>query len=695
MFNPRKYFKDENQACLGSYRKALSRIKRIHRETAKDPRRKDLGEYYKFFHFTSGLILEAAEKEKTLGAKHFSALSLEELGEENRRFFQSLRPENYESSYANPAHCVKVFGEGFGQLLSFFYMRYSGYHYFAFLHMIFMMEKYNRAFIEVFEQIKNTPLDRLALKQVITAVDYRVSSHDMIVQIKMGFDPSFRFYRDVLEKSDLSDFRYLYRYGRHISRYEHMTAKFLLAYPATKIRRLARLIVQAYIDSFRRDNKDLSKKSTVLVMYTIGQEPIARQLVKELKKKKMQVMVARPGTSRLNEQFDYDHRFDDSLHMDINYISAMEKAYYEASESRNQLLRNFSGVIALEKFGEPPFIPQNKPECLKYDQAQQALLQDFMTKMTAIRESYSPSKETSFTAITFPSPEIGPGFERIFEDILEINMLDAKRHERIQQTIIDTLDRAESVWIKGKGSNRTDILVKLECLDDPKSQTNFVNCGANVNIPLGEVYTSPKLAGTNGTLHFEEAFLNDLLFRDLVLEFRDGYISSFSSSNFADEAENKKYIEENLLHPHKTLPMGEFAIGTNTMAYVLAKKHGIMKVLPMLILEKTGPHFAIGDTCFAREEDKAVYNPDGKEIVARDNEKTRLRCQDQNQAYTHAHTDITLAYESIEHLAAVFPDGLREDIIRDGRFVLKGTGALNKPFNAVKATSAGTPADGR
>ena len=41
--------------------------------------------------------------------------------------------------------------------------------------------------------------------------------------------------------------------------------------------------------------------------------------------------------------------------------------------------------------------------------------------------------------------------------------------------------------------------------------------------------------------------------------------------------------------------------------------------MPILIAEKMGPHFAVGDTCYSWQEDTPVYNPDGKEIIARDN----------------------------------------------------------------------------
>ena len=122
---------------------------------------------------------------------------------------------------------------------------------------------------------------------------------------------------------------------------------------------------------------------------------------------------------------------------------------------------------------------------------------------------------------------------------------------------------------------------------------------ADVNIPVGEVFTSPKLTGTNGKLHVTKVYLNELQYQNLELVFTDGKITEYSCTNFDSEEENKKYIRENILYHHPTLPMGEFAIGTNTTAYRVAREYGIEAKLPILIAEKTGPHFAVGDTCYS------------------------------------------------------------------------------------------------
>ena len=76
---------------------------------------------------------------------------------------------------------------------------------------------------------------------------------------------------------------------------------------------------------------------------------------------------------------------------------------------------------------------------------------------------------------------------------------------------------------------------------------------ADVNIPLGEVFTSPVLAGTGGMLHVSKVYLNGLQFCDLKLVFDCGQVIDYSCSNFETEEENRKYIEDNILFHHPNL----------------------------------------------------------------------------------------------------------------------------------------------
>ena len=293
---------------------------------------------------------------------------------------------------------------------------------------------------------------------------------------------------------------------------------------------------------------------------------------------------------------------------------------------------------------------------------------------------YVPEEETSFTIIAFPRPEIGEPYGEIFKEIIRINTLDYEVYKDLQQKLIDVLDQADYVEIKGKDGNVTDLRVKLHPLSNPETETNFENCVADVNIPLGEVFTSPKLMGTDGLLNVKSVYIGDFQFKNLKLWFENGMVKDYSCDNMEDKGQSRKLVRQVIMKNHESLPIGEFAIGTNTTAYAMGRKYGIVDRLPILIVEKMGPHFAVGDTCYSWAEDFPMYNPDGKEMVARENEVSALRRENVSAAYFSCHTDITIPYDELESIAACLKEGERKEIIRDGRFVLPGLETLNVPL---------------
>ena len=110
----------------------------------------------------------------------------------------------------------------------------------------------------------------------------------------------------------------------------------------------------------------------------------------------------------------------------------------------------------------------------------------------------------------------------------------------------------------------------------------------------------------------------------------------------------------------------------------MARKFQIADKMPILIAEKTVPHFAFGDTCYSYEEDLRVYNPDGKEIIARENEVSAKRKTDLSKAYFNCHTDVTIPYEELGEIRVRNLDGSETVLLKDGRFVLPGTEVLNE-----------------
>ena len=340
----------------------------------------------------------------------------------------------------------------------------------------------------------------------------------------------------------------------------------------------------------------------------------------------------------------------------------------------------------IEVFGAAPFSPQDSPCAPRFNDAQKKLRTDFEIRSADLYSEAVIAKDRSFTVIDFPLPSISgtrEGFEEIFDSILSINTLDNALFQKIQGKMVDALSAASHIEVRGGNGNRTALTVRLQQPADPDTEASFENCTADVNIPVGEVFTTPVLEGTDGVLHVTGVYLEGLYFKDLALTFKDGRVVDYSCGNFDNETACRSYIEENILFHHKNLPMGECAIGTNTTAFAAAVRYGISDRLPILIAEKTGPHFAVGDTCYCRDEELHVYNPDGKEIIAKDNSVSILRKTDPEKAYFGCHTDITIPYDELASYVAVRPDGVRIPIIENGRFVLEGTQILNKPLDEL------------
>ncbi|HIY00445.1 MAG TPA: aminopeptidase [Candidatus Blautia faecipullorum] len=667
------------------YSLAKERIAEICREeTVKEP-------YGDFFRKTAEFLKKTAE----ILEREREDLTLSQYEEENRELYKELFPENYETCYGNPSYAEKTLGE-YGKAFTFLFAELRGAVAYAYEKKWWDYLVGAELFLEIHSAFgqEETP----SVKTVLGILRSYVNDYcqDMMEQrIAEGVDPELDFALRIIMDSDLEDLRYLYRYGEFVSENERGVAEFLNSLPQSEIDSMARTYTEGYRIGFINGRKDITKKKTVNIRYSLGFERMVRAAVLQFREMGLRPViyrhathaVNRRGSSRVgftggivNPQYDYDHRQDSALFLDSDFVKRKLRSMQTAYENYKDLADVHGGPACIETFGEEPFSPKAKPEAWTLTEAQQKLQVELDNESGQIVNRYIKGDERSFTIIAYPVPEIGKDFPEIFREIVKINTLDYKLYERIQQTIIETLDSCQWVEIKGRDGNETDLIIHLHTLEDAAKQTNFENCVADVNIPVGEVFTSPELAGTGGILHVKKVYLNGLQFKDLKLVFDCGQVIDYSCSNFESEEENRAYIEDNILFHHQKLPMGEFAIGTNTTAYVAAEKYGIAEKLPILIAEKMGPHFAVGDTCYSWAEDTPVFNPDGREIIARDNEISILRKEDISLAYYGCHTDITIPYEELGSIRVIDEEGEGTSIIENGRFVLPGTEELNRPF---------------
>ncbi|MBT9699215.1 leucyl aminopeptidase [Eubacterium ventriosum] len=662
------------------YEIATSRIREIiNEDTVSEP-------FKSFFCKASEFICKIDDLNSIIKSGEINDFSLDRLKELNKSLFEEIYSENYEESFANPEYAVKTLGEEYGKILCYIYTKNRGMIRNVYMgrleEVVLQMELFTQIY-NYFEDVEQLEYDNV----YETVYSYEKDNTEIFtdLMIEDRINPDNKFAVDIVMNSDLNDLRYLYKYGEHVGFNELKMAEFLNSLSQEEIDRLAKVYTEGYRIGFINTGKDISKKGTVDIRYSLGFERIIRSAIFNFKKMGLEPVIYQVGytTTSPNRQYAYDHRYDDALYLDKAYIKRKLEVSRHAYESRKQLAGKMAGPAVIEIFGETPFEPENKKQAYALSEEQQKLKSEYITEYQTMVQEYIKGDERSFTIIAFPIPEFGDDFEQMFKETVKINTLDSEIYGKVQQNIIDALDQAEYVKVLGKGDNKTNMKVQMHDLKNPLKETNFENCLADVNIPLGEVFTSPKLKGTEGILHVSQVYLNDLKYNDLQITFEDGKIKDYTCKNFDTEEENKKFIKQNVMFNHKTLPIGEFAIGTNTTAYRVAKKYHVVYKLPILIVEKMGPHFAVGDTCYSFEEDIKTYNPDGKEIVARENEVSALRKTDIKKAYFGCHTDITMPYDELGEITAVRKDGSEITIIKDGRFVLEGTELLNEPLEEI------------
>ncbi|HJB01183.1 MAG TPA: aminopeptidase [Candidatus Mediterraneibacter merdavium] len=687
--------RERNEQYTQRHELAVGRLRGIVSEETVSER------YRIYFQDVSLFLLELENVRRKIASGEWDRYSTEEMHSLNEILYSDIAGGRYEKSYANPAFAAENFGLEMGRLLSLLYAEMRAGIPYAFENRKDYLTILFELFIEVYNCFEQTYEDREEpqAKAIRDALYWYASDYcDVFLadRIMEQIDPEMTsFAADIIEGADLDNDRYLYRFGEYITENELGTARHLRSLPEETLRKMADVYTEGYRIGFINTGKDLSKKSVVNIRYTLGFEKVIRIAVENFRKMGLRPVIYRAASSVVtkrehhkigymggvaNWQYEYDHRQDQALFMDKRYIERRLEVMRTVYEQHRELAAQFAGPAVMETFGEKPFSPKPVSEAPSYSKEQRELALQYDSRFGQLTNEFIKGEERSFTIVAYPVPEIGEQYSEIFDEVIKINTLDAKLYEKVQQTMIDALDQGEYVHVKGKNGNRTDIRVQLFPLSDPRKETKFENCVADVNIPVGEVFTSPLLEGTDGVLHVSRVYLEGLQYEDLEIAFKDGRITDYRCGNFADETEGRRYIYDNVLKNHETLPLGEFAIGTNTTAYMAGRKYHIEDKLPILIAEKTGPHFAVGDTCYSWSEDIRVYNPNGKEIVAKDNSISRGRKEDVSKAYFHCHTDITIPYEELEEISVVTKDGKHIILLKDGRFVLPGTEVLNVPL---------------
>ncbi len=690
-----------------------------------------------YFAYGARLLVMLLDEYHFVAEGGLQKASLEDLQQRNHALYEDILPEHYGESYANPVYAATQFGEEYGPLAAalIYELRsvipyvYEGVQEEIRIRLELFLEVYTAFSVEEAQYKALCLAGEDPKEQGITGIpavkglrrilygyvsDYLEQEMEQNVRRKlvgeMGENADGSDYAlELLKEQDLTDSRYLYYLGEYITENELRTHRHLLELPKEQLKKMADTWTEGFRIGFETTGKDLSSKRSVGLIWPLGFEPVILMAVHNFEAMGKECICYREIESifylhgaepagyhgaEANPQYRYDHRENLALILDDTLANRMAEALAAAYKAWHGDTVLYAGPAVMEVFGDPAFAPtvgEGKPS---YDETQQRLIARYRQTAGRYYNEAVIGSNRSFTIISFPLPSIekgnpkGASYEEIFDAVMEINTLDYLTYQRIQGKLIDALNEADRLHITGCGGNQTDLTVNLWKLQDPEHEAIFENCVADVNIPVGEVFTTPVLEGTNGVLQVSKVFLNGMGFRNLSLTFRDGCVTEYSCDNYQGEScaeeKGRAYIEENILFHHKTLPMGECAIGTNTTAYAAGLYYGVTDRLPILIAEKTGPHFAVGDTCYSDEEDNISCNPDGKRIVARENTFSRLRESDPEKAYFGCHTDITIPFAELGKMEAIHADGSSVTLIENGRFVLPGTEELNVPLDRIE-----------
>lgn len=193
--------------------------------------------------------------------------------------------------------------------------------------------------LELFVQIYNLfEEEEVSAKDVKDAIYWYISdySDEMVgYRVREGIDPSLDFAVKIICDSDLTDLRYLYKFGEYITENEIGMANFLNTLPEEKIQAMARTFTEGYREGFVLGGKDITKKKTVNIRFQLGFERIVKEEIRQFAEMGLQPVIYRSAVHSVNkkqhhrigyygavpnQQFEYDHKDDAALYLDHEFV---------------------------------------------------------------------------------------------------------------------------------------------------------------------------------------------------------------------------------------------------------------------------------------------------------------------------------------------------------------------------------------
>ena len=219
--------KERNEQCEERHALAVDRLRGIVSEDTVSEK------YLPFFQDTAIFLLELENVRRKIGDGTWERYSLEEMQSLNETLYRDVLPQNYGTSYADPAYAVGKFGEDMGRLLSLLYAEMRSGIPFAFEERKDYLTILCELFIEVYNCFEES--EEPDAKEIRDIIYWYASDYcDVFLadRIEEQIDPEYSFAADIIENADLENDKYLYRFGEYITENELGTARHLRTLPA-------------------------------------------------------------------------------------------------------------------------------------------------------------------------------------------------------------------------------------------------------------------------------------------------------------------------------------------------------------------------------------------------------------------------------------------------------------------------------
>ena len=352
-----------------------------------------------YFTYTAEFLLLVDKWNEKRKAGGYDKLPLEELQHWNTVLYEDIIGKQYDNSFANPSYACARLGEDIGRILSFLYTELRGCIVFAAEQRKADFTVLLELFVECYCICKDGENIAAQLKDSIYWYMSDYSDDFIEYRVREQLDPSLDFAVRIIMDSDLTDLRYLYRYGEYITENELRTAAFLNTLSQTEIEQMASTFTEGYRIGFELGNKDISKKKLVNIRYCIGFERLVREEIRQFEQMGLKTTIYRAAQHSINKrmhhkigyyatspnkQMDYDHRFDNALYLDAQFTERKLGALRFAYEQHKEAAAVFGGPAVMEVFGENPFEPEDKKEALHLDEKQQKLSVKYDSESSAV-----------------------------------------------------------------------------------------------------------------------------------------------------------------------------------------------------------------------------------------------------------------------------------------------------------------------